>query len=465
VKIFSLQPPKWWGRLRKSHVQRGLTIAVFEAGIAGIMLAAVDNWLVPLLQLRMHASPFIIGLLTYLPFLSMALVGPFAAPLIRFFGGNKRLMVIVGIIQIAMLLGLLVPVHRPDLPVSFALAVTLSVGIGVVGSLSGAAWLAWMSGLIPRRVRGRYWGNRLRILIGCKLVSTALFALIIQEFPITTQTFGISLVLLIAGVARILSVVLLCLQPESRTPIKPRARESITSSFTQPGGFMDFLRNIHRTELGRWTLIYSTLLYGVMIAGPFFPVYVLAGEPNGLGLGGSPILYVILLQTAWCTRVLIYTTIGRLIDRYGPTPIMRIAVMGAVLAPLAWAFTGSPWLIVLNEIMSGIVWCSIECSVGVQLLSSGADRARLLGFNQTCTSFAIFLGSITGGLLLANHVLPELHGTEFRTLFILSSIIRIPALLLALKYLPRHPELRIRLGRGARGALPPETRAKPAYLT
>jgi MFS family permease len=198
------------------------------------------------------------------------------------------------------------------------------------------------------------------------------------------------------------------------------------------------------TPLGRWTLVWAALHFGVMLAGPYFATYMLSRQPDGLHLEAGGYAYMALIYTAVVVRLLAYPLVGRLVDLFGPGAVLRAAVAGITMIPLAWALTTQIWLIVAAEVVSGLCWCSAEISVGVLLFSchrDPAERSRLIGYHQSAVNFVAAMGAIAGSVLLAGHgdgraLLPALGDSPFHTLFILSTLLRLPALVLAVRLLP-----------------------------
>jgi MFS family permease len=434
--------PKWWRRLRKGGLQRGLILAVIECAVCGAMLAAMENWLVPVLQLRLHASPFLIGLMAQIPFFGLALLGPVTGVLIRRMGGNKKASIITAAIQVVCLFGFIFPVQHSDAPWALPVAAICLIGFGCAGAINGTSWFSWMSDLIPRRIRGRYWGNRAQIMILAKLLFALGFAFIIRALPMQTQTLGIVTIFALAAISRLISVALLRMQHE-RIVVQAVSPTPLSARHLHSGGIIAFLRTSHRTDLGRWTLIWSVLMFGVCIAGPFFQVYMLSAMPIGLDLGDKPLLFTVLVQMRWITSVMSFAFAGRLIDLFGAAPLLRISIIGATLVPFVWACTSNIPILIVAEIFSGIVWGTAECALYVLLLScsTSPDRARLIGFHSTVVAYATILGTAVGGSLLK--YLPDLTGSHFHSLFLLSGILRVPAIFLAVVYLPVQSGLRI----------------------
>jgi hypothetical protein len=423
----------------------GLRLGVLEALVVGGMFAATEAWLVPLLQTWLGAQAFVIGLLTILPQVAGISLGPVSRKVIALLGGNKRSSVITALIQIACLAGLSLPLHAQGTPWAVPLAATLIIAIGVVGAIGGPAWIAWMGGLIPRTVQGRYTGVRNRVFHASRLGCAATFAGIIHVFPLTTGPWGLQILLGVAVLSRLGSMWLLARQPE------PPTRPTLTGptsqrSSTEFAGFWHFVRTMPRSTLGKWTLVWALLHFGVMIAGPFFASYMLAGaDQGGLGLGASPFLFTVLIYTSTVARLVTYPAAGKLVDLHGPAAVLRVAVILITLIPIGWLLTSNLWVIVAFEILSGIAWSLAEISVGPLLFSCHRDpqqRAQLVGWHQSVVMTCIVLGSSIGTLLVGAPWLPKLTGSSYHTLFLISMVARFPAVWMALRLLPALKELR-----------------------
>jgi MFS family permease len=418
-----------------------MAIAVLEGVVVGGMFAALETMIVPIVQTRLGASPSLVGLLTIIPMLVLGLTSPAYGRVIGWLGGNKRAVVITCALQVLGLAALSLPVHLPREPWSLPLAIALAVSISVVGSIGGPAWLAWMGGLVPRPLQGRYLGLRSRLFILCKLVVAIGFAGLMHELPAESSAWGLQLVLATAALSRVGSTLLLMRQhepPPDRRPAPPETNAHHHASF------LHFIRTMPATPLGRWTLVWAALHFGVMLAGPYFVSYMLSPAPEGLALEAGGFTYMALIYTAVVVRLLAYPLVGRLVDLFGPGAMLRVAVAGIITIPLAWALTREPWLIIAAEVVSGFCWCSAEIAVGVLLISchrDPAERSRLIGYHQSAVNCVAACGAIAGSVLLAGHgdgtpLLPPIGDSSFHTLFILSTMLRLPALILAVRLLP-----------------------------
>ncbi len=420
-----------------SLVRRGLGLVFIEGAVVSGMFACTELWLVPLLQLRLGGSETVIGLLAIVPQIALIMLGLAVRPVIEALGGNRRTAVATSLVQIACLLLLALPLHLPHAPWAVPMAVMLTMLIGVVGGIGGPAWVAWMGDLIPRTIRGRFTGNRNRIFNLTRLGYVGLFAVVMMRLPAEAGPWGLQAVLLIAAAARSVSVWLQWRTPEpsprlvmAQTPSQRLQRADV--------GFGDFLRGIHRTTLGRWTLVWASLFSSVMVSGPFFVPYMLASEAAG-GLALSPLWYSVLTNVNPVVKMLTYPVAGRLIEIHGATACLRVATVALVLVPLGWAFSFDLRVIIAFEVLSGMAWAMLEISIGVLLFSCHPDpltRARLIGYHQAVCGAFTMLGAGLGTLLISWDGLPLLNGSRFHTIFLISMVLRLPALVMALMFLP-----------------------------
>ena len=187
-------------------LREGLRCGVLEALVVGGMFAATETWLVPLLVQRLGAAASVIGLLTIIPQLTGIGLGPLSRRIIDLLGGNKRASLTTGSIQIGCLTLLSVPLHASGQSWAVPTATGLIIVFGAVGAIGGPSWIAWMGGLIPRSVQGRFTGRRNRVFHASRLGCAAAFAGLIHFLPIAESPWGLQAILLLATLSRIASV-------------------------------------------------------------------------------------------------------------------------------------------------------------------------------------------------------------------------------------------------------------------
>lgn len=447
---------------RGSVVRHGLGIAVFEGVVVAAMLAFAESFIVPLLQVRLGASPSQIGLLTIIPLLGTVFTGIVLGRIIRLLGGNKRSVVLHALVQSLLIAAMSIPLHNPGAEWAVPVGIVLAVSIALAGSIGGPAWINWMGALVPRRVQSRYLAYRSRVVILVKLGFACTFAQILHLLPAEVGPWGLQVLIALAVVSRLLSAWLIHIQHEPAA--RPASANIGTDSHHHHGAlsFTSFLRSITRTDLGRWTLVWAVLHFGVMLAGPYFAAYMLSELPRGLGLSAGW-TYVMLIQMAVLVRVAAYPVAGRLVDLFGPAAVLRVAVCGIMVIPVAWALTTSIPLLLLTEVISGLCWCMAEVSVGVLLFTCHRDpiqRSHLIGYHQSVVNAVAMGGAIIGMVALdtslgaTGSLLPPLNGSDFHTLFLLSALFRLPAVILAMRLLPRMRALRAEESAGLWRMLP-----------
>jgi hypothetical protein len=438
-----LRVPRSWKKASK--IRHGMAISVIEGLVAAAMLGFIESFIVPILQTRLHATPAQIGLLSIIPMIGTTLLCMRLSPIIRWLGGNKKSVLIHTYVQITCLMGLSIPLYFPHeswaVPCGLACAITISLA----GAVGGSAWTSWMGGLVPRTLQSRYLAFRTRLLILVKLSFAGIFAGILHFLPAEAGPWGLQILIIIAVLSRIFSAWLLALQyePPARRQLEQCTNDQNTHHVE--GGFTAFIRSLIHTDFGRWTLVWAVLHFGVMIAGPYFAVFMLSPDPRGLGLSPGWI-YVLLVQSAVIVRMLSYPVVGHLIDLFGPSAILRFAVCGIMLVPVMWAFTNTIPLLLLTEVISGFCWCAAEVAVGVLLFTCHDDpmqRSRLIGYHQALVTAMAACGAAVGSFLLSSSSenpgepwLPAIFGSAFHTLFLISAVMRLPAVLLAIRFLP-----------------------------
>lgn len=424
-------------------LREGLRFGVLEALVVGGMFAATETWLVPLLQTHLGAVAQVIGLLTIIPQMVGIGLGSVTSAVIAWLGGNKRASLVTASVQVFALIALSLPLHAAGTAWAVPVATGLIILIGAIGAIGGPAWVAWMGGLIPRSLQGRYTGRRMRGFHASRLACAGVYAGILHVLPLTSGPWGLQIVLIAAALSRCASLIMLWRQADPpKRPVLLGGSSRMTSEY---GGFWHFVRTMPHAPLGRWTLVWSLLHFGVMIAGPFFAPYMLASKAlGGLGLADEPFTFTLLIYTSTISRLITYPAAGKLVDLHGPAAVLRVAVVMILLIPIGWIATSELWVIVIFEILSGIAWSLAEISVGPLLFSCHRDpqqRAQLIGWHQSVVMACIVLGSGLGTVLIGSSWLPVITGSAFHTLFLISMVCRLPAVVMAIRLLPPLREL------------------------
>jgi MFS family permease len=121
---------------------------------------------------------------------------------------------------------------------------------------------------------------------------------------------------------------------------------------------------------------------------------------------------------------------GRLCDRIGYVIPMRLFMTTILGLPLVWVVTRNYWLLVTVQMFAGMAWGGMNMASFNYILDAigPTNRIRSIAYLNTISSFFIFAGSITGGLLAP--LVPQFTSSPIHGIFIVSVLMRIAPLLL-----------------------------------
>jgi MFS family permease len=320
--------------------------------------------------------------------------------------------------------------------IDWTLAIALlSYGVGALGS---AAWLSWMAVLVPRRLRGRYFGLRNSASNLTSLVAVPLAGTAIASFPGgSVQGFGIALVLAI-----LFGLISLMFQ-NFMADVNPQLQQSLAEPDRRIGE-QGPLHEAHelsieiddiietskkedsKNKIDFWMFLiyYSGWMFAFSLSAPFFNLYML----DNLNLSISQVtLYSSLMAGA---NLMLLTTWGWLADRFGNSLLLLGGGLVAALTPLLWLFVGtgdlSVWLglpllhVIMGGSISAIELCANNLQIGVSPIK---NQSSYLGWISAGAGVSGALGATLGGYLAEHWQIGGLLG-----LFILSSGCRLVAL-------------------------------------
>lgn len=300
----------------------------------------------------------------------------------------------------------------------------------VLGAIGSASWLTWLAALVPRQLRGRYFGFRNSIFSLTSLVAIPLLGLAVSRFPGgSIQGFGVLMVLgVIAG--------LISLGCQSHmSDVNPQAHLSVvlnnesestadssvpaTSAENAP---VSILKNTHFL---RFLLYFGLWAFSTNLSNPFFNLYLLDDLAlnlswvtlyNGLGAGAT-----LLMLFLW----------GKLADRIGNRPILLLDGLLVAILPLLWLGTGAHafslwfWFPVLH-LLGGGAGAAIDLCINNLQLAIAPVRRHTTYFAITAALGGVSgaMGAMAGGWLAQQ---PDFGGIT--GLFMVSSLLRLVALL------------------------------------
>lgn len=140
----------------------------------------------------------------------------------------------------------------------------------------------------------------------------------------------------------------------------------------------------------------NVLGFGLII--PILPFYI-----ERVGGGAEIVTLVVALYSL--LQFLAAPTIGRLSDRHGRRPVLIWTTAAIIVAHVLLAFADSLWLVIVARCLSGIAAGNVGVIFAyVTDVSSGADRAKSMGYIGAAFSLGFMVGPAIGGLLAGTDV-------------------------------------------------------------
>ncbi len=281
----------------------------------------------------------------------------------------------------------LVPYIFPGFTMDLRIWTVIVFVVIISGSNSGVnlAFGSLMGDLVPIRIRGSFFGTRQMI----SLMSGVITGLIISWMIDRVGLVGYTIALGIAGISLLLDIA-------SYFFVKwPEMEEAQLPSLPT------LLKEVFRNKpFLRVVTFYSMWLFSVNIASPFWNIHML----EYLHMSFTQItLYTQI--TSGVTTILIVTRWGRLIDRYGNKPVLNIAAIFVVLAPIPWLFAtqNTAYFVIFANIISGATWPVVDiCQQNLYLSQSPkVHRSMYIAVFFACINlFGIALANAVGGYLM-----------------------------------------------------------------
>jgi MFS family permease len=443
----ALSPPAEKQLIRTSlraSTYDGMFATIFSSITGGVLLS---NFLVEL-----HASPTEIGLLSSIPMLAN-LLQPLGAWLSERTTSRHNYCLWVyapsRLLWLVLVAGIAIATWR-GMEAQWLIWWTLAILCltHVIGALGSASWLSWLAALVPRRLRGRYFGIRNSAASLTNLLCVPLLGGVVSAFPgHSMQSFGV--LLLVGVVVGMISLgfqfLMVDVNPQRQREEAGEAGEAegdgnlthnsrlssvAAQSATQNSSPLPTPHSPLPTFLKDknflcFLLYFSTWAFAVNLSAPFFNLYMLAN----LAIDVSWVTLYTSLQ-AGATLIMLVLW-GKLADRVGNRPILLTVGLVVAITPLFWLGTGenslSVWLwLPLLHVLAGATWAAIDlCNNNLQLgVAPVQQQASYFAIAAAIAGISGALGTSVGGFLAEFADYGGIPG-----LFALSAIVRLIALL------------------------------------
>lgn len=265
---------------------------------------------------------------------------------------------------------------------------------------------------VPTEKRGIFFAKRSQIIGITGLIVTLLSGIYLDMFPKTSLLGFMTLFLL--GIY--FGVVQALLYKTAREPTDSRENIRFRELLNIPKQYRQFL------------LFSFFFQFAVMIASPFFAVYLLKD------LGLSYTLFTALNALSVLARILVQPALGRLTDIYGDRPIALLSFFGTAIVPLWFVFITKTnlWLLYPAHIFLGVAWAGADLCLFNLLLdvTQKRHRAHQVAEYQMLVAIPMIVGPIVGGII-ADKAVFFLKGIPL--LFMVATVLRAAAACAVLK--------------------------------
>ncbi|MDM9581855.1 MFS transporter [Nostoc sp. GT001] len=431
-------------RIPKDTIRTSLKASTADSVLASVYSLGTGGILLSNLLVELGASPVVFGMLCSIPML-VNLIQPLGAYLSerstsRFqyslrTHGIGRLLWLILVIGIASASWGVVDTHQ--LVILTLLIVLFS---NLLGGLGTASWLSWVAMIVPRRLRGRYFGLRSSAASLTNLVCVPIAGLVVSHwYGGSLQGYG--LVLLVSVVFGIMGLGCQYFQVD----MNPRSQNTYYGKLTQTSEIQsevvkdessEVLQSIHppQNQLANsvwknsnfliFLLYFSFWTLAVNLSSPFFNLYML----DTLDLDVSYVTIYNSLQAGATLLMLILW--GKLADKIGNRPILICIGILVGVTPFLWLGISinrlDIWLwLPLLHILAGGTWAAIDlCSNNIQLAIAPIKNQSIY------FAIAAAVAGVSGalGTTIGSFIVQFAQSGGLLTLFVLSGVFRLVAL-------------------------------------
>ncbi|MEH2124808.1 MFS transporter [Nostoc sp.] len=442
-------PPTAISRIPKDTIRTSLKASTADSVLAAVYSLGTGGILLSNFLVELGASPVVFGMLCSIPML-VNLIQPLGAYLSerstsRFqyslrthgIGRLSWLVLVIGIVGVS--LGV---INTHQLVILTLLIVLFS---NLLGGLGAASWLSWVATIVPRQLRGRYFGIRNSAASLTNLVCVPMAGLFVSHwYGGSLQGYGV--VLLVGIVFGIVGLGCQYFQVD----MNPRAQNTCSGKLPQtseiqtevtkdeadtvpesncqpyiptPQNQLD--RSIWKnSNFLRFLLYFSFWALAVNLSSPFFNLYML----DTLDLDVSYVTIYNSLQAGATLLMLIVW--GKLADKIGNRPILICIGILVAATPLLWLGIGvnrlDIWLwLPLLHILTGGTWAAIDlCTNNIQLAIAPTQNQSI--YFAIAAAVAGASGAL--GTTIGSFIAQFAQSGGLLSLFVLSALFRLVAL-------------------------------------
>ncbi|MCP3144898.1 MFS transporter [Pyxidicoccus xibeiensis] len=409
-------------RAATGQLRRTLGTSVVEGMFAEVFTACAGATVLTAWAIALQLGPFLVGVMTALPFFAQFVQFP-AAWLTSTFGHRRVALTSVCLSRLVMLPLAVLPWLGLSFHSQQVLLLAVAGASALLGVVGNNAWVAWMGELVPRSVRGRFFGRRTALTTLAGTLASLTAGLLMDRLRAPAGV-GLGLPLLALG-ACAMGVVTTLLMAAQHDPAPP----GTTPRLELKGALIPL-----KDPLARRVLHYQVAWNAAVgVSAPFFALH---------SLQNLKMTFVIMALHAAAVagmRILTAPLWGRVIDKVGAQPVLMACSLGISVIPVLWLLpsAGTLWPLLFDVVLAGALWSGHGLAIFALPLAVAPRKGRpfYLAAFATAGGLAYSAAAAVGGAIaaalpaqfvLGNHVWVNLH-----VLFVLSSVARLGAGLLA----------------------------------
>ncbi len=364
--------------------ERSRRYGIRDGGWFAVMQGGGENYL-SAFALLLHATAFQIGLLSALP----QLVGTWTQLLsVKVLNRmpHRKAIILAGAAGQTLLwlpllaLPLLYPAQGPWLLIACAV---LYFGMG---HFVIPAWNSLITDLVDADKRGVYFARRAKVMAVTSFTALCSAGLILNWAETWNRRWaGFACIFLLAAAARAVSARYLARLDEAAVPATREAEFRL----------LGFLRHAGSGNLKNF-LLFSGLMHAcVLIAGPYFVIYMLRD------LHFTYLQYAIWLATGILGQFLTLNRWGRIGDRFGNKKVLLVTGLTVPFLPMLYLFSTNFYFIIFINFLGGIIWAGLSLGLQNYVFDSvrAEDRAKGVAVWNSVNAAGWFAGAMFGGWL------------------------------------------------------------------
>lgn len=336
--------------------------------------------------LLLHASPFQLSVLSALPQLIGTGAQLVSVKLLQWFP-NRKALISAGTVGQAfawipiVFLPLLIPQWGPWLVVFGAVAYF------ACAHFTAPAWNSLIADWLDQHERGAYFARRAQIVASLSFFSLCGAGWVLSVWQDSIDAWwGFVLIFALAGSARILSALALSPVQDMHQAAHHEAQQ----------GFRGFFR-LSATKDFRCFLLFSGSMHAsVLIAGPFFVLYMLQDlHLSYIGYGGwlaAGLLGQLLTLRAW----------GQFGDRFGNKALLSFTGFTVPILPMLYLVSTDVGFLLAVNFLGGVIWAGLALGLQNYVFDSvrPEERAKAIALYSTVNAVGWSVGALLGSWLV-----------------------------------------------------------------